>query len=123
MQSCVLQRELNRINMAARFYDLLRGNFLTNQDAFKNWKFILFVTGLALVMIYTGHHFESKVHYIGQLNDDVSELRSEYVDGQRRLMFLQMESTVASRLKTKGIAPATDPPHKIIVQKKTNAND
>jgi len=109
--------------MAAKFYDILRGNFLTNRDALKNWKFILFVTGLALVMIYTGHSFESKVHYIGQLNDRVSELRSEYVDGQRKLMFLQMESTVASRLKTKGIAPATEPPYKVIVKKKENGND
>jgi len=109
--------------MAAKFYDILRGNFLTNQDAFKNWKFILFVTGLALVMIFTGHSFESKVHYIGELNDNVSELRSEYVDGQRQLMFLQMESTVASRLKNTGIAPAKEPPNKIIVQTNKNVND
>ncbi|KQC32814.1 MULTISPECIES: FtsL-like putative cell division protein [Nonlabens] len=101
--------------MAAQFYDILRGNFLTNRDALKNWKFILFVTGLALIMIYTGHNFESKVHYIGQLNDEVSELRSQYVDGQRQLMFLQMESTVASRLKETGIAPAKEPPYKLII--------
>ncbi len=109
--------------MAATFYNILRGNFLTNQDAFKNWKFILFVTGLALIMIYTGHSFESKVHYIGQLNDQVSELRSEYVDGQRQLMFLQMESTVASRLKTSGIAPAKEPPHKIIINTAVHGDD
>ncbi len=109
--------------MAAKFYDILRGSFLTNQDAFKNWKFILFVTGLALVMIYTGHSFESKVHYMGQLNDQVSELRSEYVDGQRQLMFLQMESTVASRLKNTGIAPAKEPPHKVIINTQGNGDD
>ncbi|WP_231959450.1 FtsL-like putative cell division protein [Nonlabens sp. Hel1_33_55] len=117
-----MQKELIKNNMAAKFYDILRGNFLTNRDALKNWKFILFVTGLALIMIFTGHNFESKVHYIGQLNDDVSELRSQYVDGQRQLMFLQMESTVASRLKETGIAPAKEPPYKLIINKQ-DAND
>jgi hypothetical protein len=109
--------------MAAKFYDLLRGGFLTNQDAFKNWKFMLFATGLALFMIWTGHKFESKVHYMGQLSDDVNELRSQYVDGQRKLMFLQMESTVASRLKATGIAPPQEPPYKIIVSKNANGNN
>ena len=117
MQSCALQKGWNRFNMANQVYDILRGNFLTNKDALKNWKFILFVTGLALVMIFTGHSFESKVHYMGQLNDEVSELRSEYVDGQRSLMFLQMESTVAGRLTNTGIAPASEPPNKIIIHR------
>ncbi len=84
---------------------------------------MLFATGLALFMIWTGHRFESKVHYMGQLNDDVNELRSEYVDGQRRLMFLQMESTVASRLKETGIAPPKEPPYKLIVANNTDANN
>ncbi|MEP6278532.1 MAG: FtsL-like putative cell division protein, partial [Nonlabens ulvanivorans] len=27
--------------MAAKVYDILKGSFLTNDDAFKNWRFIL----------------------------------------------------------------------------------
>jgi len=107
--------------MASKVYDILKGSFLTNDDAFKNWRFIVFVVLLSIVMIYTGHSFEKKVHYIGELAEHENELRSQYVDGQRELMFLQMESTVANKLKNRGVAPAKNPPQKIII--KTNTSD
>jgi ABC-type transport system involved in cytochrome bd biosynthesis fused ATPase/permease subunit len=109
--------------MAARFYDILRGGFLTNDDALKNWRFMLFAAFLALVMIYTGHSLDRKSHYMSELNDQVNELRSQYVEGQRELMFLQMESTVASRLRSTGIAPAQDPPQKIIIKNNDDGNN
>ncbi len=109
--------------MASKIFDILKGTFLTSDDAFKNWRFILFVVSLSIIMIYTGHSFEKKVHYIGQLAEYENELRSQYVDGQRELMFLQMESTVASKLKSRGIAPAKNPPQKIIIKSTTPDGD
>ena len=108
--------------MAAKVYDFFKGSFLTNEDAFKNWRFILFAAFLAMVMIYTGHSFEKKIHYMAQLTDQVSELRSEYMDGQRQLMFLEMESQVAQNLKETGLGPAEHPPVKIIVSSKNQTN-
>lgn len=105
--------------MASKVLDILKGSFLTSDDAFKNWRFIIFAVALSIVMIYTGHRFESKVHYIGELAERENELRSQYVDGQRELMFLQMESTIASKLKNRGIAPAKNPPQKIIINSTT----
>ncbi|MGB5982949.1 MAG: FtsL-like putative cell division protein [Nonlabens sp.] len=102
--------------MATRVYDFLKGSFLTNDDAFKNWRFILFAASLAMVMIFTGHSFEKKVHRMARLTDKVNELRSEYMDGQRQLMFLEMESQVAQNLKGTGLGPAEHPPLKIIVK-------
>lgn len=103
--------------MATKVYDILKGSFLTNDDAFKNWRFILFAAFLAMIMIYTGHSFEKKVHYMAQLTDEVSALRSEYMDGQQQLMFLEMESAVAKNLEGTGIAPPAHPPLKIVVAK------
>lgn len=77
---------------------------------------MLFAAVLALIMIYSNHSLESKVHKIGQLSELESELRSQFVDGQRELMFLQMESTIAAKLKSRGIAPAKNPPQKIIIK-------
>lgn len=102
--------------MASKVFDILKGTFLTSDDAFKNWRFIIFAAGLSVGMIYTGHEFEKKVHYIGELAERENELRSQFVDGQRELMFLQMESTIASKLKKRGIAPAKNPPQKIIIK-------
>jgi hypothetical protein len=106
--------------MAAKVYDILKGSFLTNDDAFKNWRFILFAAVLAIFMIYTGHSFEKKVHYMAQLTDEVSALRSEYMDGQQQLMFLEMESAVAKNLAGTGIAPPAHPPLKIVVVSTNN---
>ncbi|AZQ45087.1 FtsL-like putative cell division protein [Nonlabens ponticola] len=109
--------------MANRFTNILRGSFLTNDDALKNWKFMLFSAMLALIMIYSGHSLERKSHYISQLNEEVNELRSQYVEGQRELMFLQMESTIASNLKPTGIKPPSSPPQKITVKSQQDGND
>jgi type II secretory pathway component PulL len=105
--------------MAFKVYDILRGSFLTNEDSLKNWRFILFIAGLALVMIYSNHSLERKVFEIGKMSQQENELRSQYVDGQRKLMFLQMESTIAKKLKDRGVAPAKNPPEKLVVIKES----
>ncbi len=109
--------------MASKIYDILRGSWLTNEDSFKNWRLILFAALLALVMIYSNHSLERKVHEIGQLAEQEKELHSQHTDLQRELMFLQMESTIATKLKDRGIAPAKNPPQKIIIKNTTNGND
>jgi len=109
--------------MASKVHDILRGSWLTNEDSFKNWRLILFVALLALIMIYSNHTLERKVHDINELSELENELRSQFVDGQRELMFLQMESTIASKLKDRGIAPAKNPPQKIIIKNTTDGNN
>ncbi len=109
--------------MASRVYNILRGRFLTDDDAFKNWRFIAFVTLLAMIMIYTGHSLEKKVFYMAQLTDQANELRSEYMDGQKKLMFLQRESEVVKNLKETDIKPAKNPPQKIVVAGVDNKMD
>lgn len=104
----------------ATVVDILKGTFLTSDTAFKNWRFIIFVTVLSLLMVYTSHSFEKKVHTIAALSSEVNELRSEYVDGQRRLMHLQMESTIAGKLEETGVKPPVDPPQKIIINPSAN---
>jgi len=101
-------------------YDILKGTFLTSDNALRNWRFIIFSTLLALGMIYTSHSLERKTHRIAKLSGEVKELRSEYVDGQRQLMHLQMESTIAKKLAKRGVVPAQNPPQKIVVNAQAN---
>lgn len=95
--------------------DIFKGTFLTSDTALRNWRFIIFSTVLALTMIYTSHSLERKTHRIAKLSSEVKELRSEYVDGQRQLMHLQMESTIAEKLEKRGVAPSQIPPNKLII--------
>ena len=44
-----------------KVYDLLKGGFLVNEHAIKNWRFIIFVVFLLLFMIRSSHRADSKV--------------------------------------------------------------
>ena len=41
-------------------YDLLRGSFLTDDASLKNWRIILFVVSLFLMMIWSAHSVQAK---------------------------------------------------------------
>ena len=98
-------------------YGILKARFLLDEDAIKNWRFIVFLFLLALLMIANTHRFEQKVFRITELTNQVKELRSEFVDKRSELMKLKMESTVSEEMKERRIFPSQVPPQKIKVKK------
>ncbi|APZ44958.1 S-adenosyl-methyltransferase [Polaribacter reichenbachii] len=96
-------------------YDFLRGSFLTDESAFKNWRIIIFVVLLMLIMIYSAHSSEKKVFEISELNKRKRELRAEYVDTGTILMRMKMESSIREKAKARGLKPSETPPKKIKV--------
>ncbi len=102
--------------MKQTIYDILKGKFLIADDAIKNWRMLLFLSFLAIIMIASSHNAESKVHEIAKLNNEVKELRTQFVDGRTELMQLKMESSVIEKMTVKGIKRPTEPPKKIIVK-------
>lgn len=103
------------------FLNIIKGKFLVSDDALKNWRFIVFLSLLALVMIGSSHTADKKVHQISKLNAEVKELKSEYVDVRMRLMRSRMESKIISSMENKGLQPSTTPPKRIrIITDKEN---
>ncbi len=98
-------------------YDILKAKFLIDDDSMKNWRFIVFLIVLAIIMIANTQRFEQKVFKINELTNEVKELRSEFVDRRSELMKLRMESTVSEKMLAKEIFPSTVPPTKIKVKK------
>ncbi len=98
-------------------YDILKARFLIEDDSIKNWRFIVFLIILAIIMIANTQSFEKKVFKINELTNQVKELRSEFVDRRSELMKLKMESTVSEKMAEKQIFPSTVPPTKIKVKK------
>ncbi|MEQ6125303.1 FtsL-like putative cell division protein [Pseudotenacibaculum sp. MALMAid0570] len=96
-------------------YDLLRGSFLTNDSAFKNWRMIIFIVALLLIMISNAHNADKKVLKISELNKLKRELRAEYIDTQTTLMRMKMESNIRQKAKKMGLQPAKTPPKRIKV--------
>lgn len=103
--------------MKGGVFGILKARFLINDDAVKNWRFIVFIILLAILMIANTQRYEQKVFEIAKLNNEVKELRSEFVDRRSELMKLKMESTISDKMLDKQIFPSTVPPVKIEVKK------
>tara|TARA_R110000751_G_scaffold295666_2_gene404184 strand:- start:71127 stop:71453 length:327 start_codon:yes stop_codon:yes gene_type:complete len=95
------------------FYNIIKGKFLVSDDALKNWRFIIFLSVLALIMIGSSHSTDKKVHKISKLNAQVKELKSEYVDVRMLLMQARMESKIIAAMESHGLQPSTTPPKRI----------
>lgn len=108
----------DRVGMKKSINSILRGKFLISDNSFKNWRLILFLSFLAVIMIASSHSADRKVYKIAKLNEDVKELRSAFVEGRSKLMKLKMESSVIKKLADKGLSPSEIPPKKIKVTTK-----
>ncbi len=97
-------------------YNILKGKFLVDEDAKKNWGFIIFLTVLALLMITSSHQIDTKVQKISTLNKDMRRLRSQFVASRSDLMKLKMESSISKRLAENGLYISQTPPQKIKVR-------
>lgn len=102
--------------MKKSIYNILKGTFLVSDDSFKNWRFIIFISGLAIIMIASSHSADKKVYQMARLKNEVKEKRSEFVDGRSKLMKLKMESVVLRKMQNKGITASVIPPKKIKVK-------
>lgn len=98
--------------------DILKGKFLVSGDAPKNWLFIIFASGLATIMIASSHSADNKVHQVAALNEEVKELKNEFVDMRSDVQRLKLESTITEYVQDEGLYPSEVPPKKIKV--KTN---
>lgn len=109
--------------MKSGIYNVLKARFLVDEDANKNWGFILFVVFLAIIMIANANRYERKSFAIKALEGEVKELRSEFVDRRSELMELKLESTIEKKMIEKEIKPSSVPPVKIkvkVIQPKKN---
>jgi len=105
--------------MGKSINDILRGKFLVSDDAFKNWRVIIFISFLAIIMIASSHSADQKVYKIARMKDEVKELRSAFVDGRSKLMRLKMESSIIEKVAAEGIVISEIPPRKIKVKSNT----
>ena len=94
-------------------YDILKGRFLTDDGSFNNWRILIFVVVLLLVMISSSHRLDAKVVKIAALNSEKRALRAEDFDTSTTLTKMRLESTIRKKVKVKGLFPAEKPPQKI----------
>lgn len=97
-------------------YGFLKGSFLVEDGAFRNWRFILFVVALLLVMITSSHQSDKKVLEIAQLKKELKEKREEFVDTRSIVMKKKLESTIRKEVAHLSLLPSETPPQVIKVK-------
>lgn len=99
-----------------KILSILNIEFLIKEDAFRNWRMILFVSVLAIIMISSGHSADRKIFKIADLNSEIRLLKSDFIKGKKTLLILRKETFITQILSTRGIGPASTPPIKIIFE-------
>ncbi len=94
-------------------YSALEGKYLMNDDAFKNWRFVLFIVMLILLMISSAHSIDRKVMKIAALSKEIRELRAIFVDNRSQLVKIKLESNIKKNVEYLGLEPSRVPPKQI----------
>lgn len=94
--------------------DILKGKFLVDNSSLHHWRFVIFLAVLAFVSILSSHRADKKVVEIKRLQNQVSNLKSEYAFIHEKLMQSQMRSHVAEVVAKDSIATANVQPYKIV---------
>ena len=90
-------------------------DFLVKDNSSKNWKLILFISTLAVIMISSGHSADKKIFRISSLNTSIKSLKSDFIQIKEELLILKKESSITQKLLSRGVVPASLPPIKIIL--------
>jgi len=98
-------------------WSIIKAEYLTNENATKNWSFILMLLVMGVVIINLSHSADAKVKEISKLKSEVKALRSEYVELKMNVSKKKTATGVREKVKDQGFVFPKKPPVKIIVKK------
>ena len=103
-----------RKNMS-KINKIVLGNFLIEEGSLRNWRFVIFLFTMAILMIFSSHSVDKKIISISDFKNEISVLESKFLENRKKVMKLKMESNVALLMKERKIKTSNKPPKKIII--------
>jgi len=100
------------------FKDYMGVGAISAKLILQNLPYVLFIGFLLLIYIANAHYAEKKVREIQKLEDEVKELRWQYISYKTELMYNSKRSEVLKGVKQKGLKPIKGKPKKIEVAQK-----
>ena len=79
----------------------------------KNIPFFLFLSVLAIVYIYNGHHAEKSIKDMNKISRELKHLQYEYKMVRSEWMFMTKQSEVVQAVKPFGLQEITAPPDEL----------
>lgn len=96
--------------LAKALSSVFSGTFLTSESSLKHVPFILFLALIAILYIANGYYADDKIREVNKINNELKELRSEYISTKSDLMFVSKQSEVAKAAEPLGIKEPIVPP-------------
>jgi hypothetical protein len=96
-------------------HSILDGTFLTKDKFMRAMPFIVFLMALGVLYISNIFNVERTKRQIDNLEEELRELRYEYISSRSKLMYESKPSEIVIKLKETGIGESLDPPRKIMV--------
>ena len=93
----------------------ITGKILIQTDVLKHAPFFIFLFVIALIYIGNGYYAEDSVRRAQGLENELKELRSEYIYTKSELMFSSKQSEVAQVVGELGLKESVVPPKKIVI--------
>lgn len=96
---------------------VVSGNFLSQEATIKNFPFVFFLSFLAICYIANGYYADDQVRKVNSLNNEIKELRTQYIVVKDSLVIKSKQTEVAKALAVQqtGIVESVVPPKKILV--------
>ncbi len=102
---------------ASRFFtELLDGSLLTRKTTPDLFPFIIYVSCLALFLIFNTYYAEKKAREADQLRREMTALRINYINTKSQYMYLTGRSELAQQLRGRGFIEPVEPPGIIVQQ-------
>jgi hypothetical protein len=92
---------------------ILNGTFLTRESVLGNMSFILFASFLMICYISYGYFTERTVRDLQRVDQELKELRSEYITIRSELEKTEQQSKVAQNISALGLKETLEPPRKL----------
>jgi hypothetical protein len=99
------------------FSSFFSGNFLSHEKIVSNMPYVFFLTFLAILYIANGYYTEKTIKQLYKTNNEIKELRSEYISNKSDLELIKQQSHVAFSIKSLELKESLSPPNKIIIKK------
>jgi len=106
---------VTRKSVGKSVHSLLDGTFLTKGRFIHAMPFIIFLMILGIIYISNIFHVERTKRQLDNLEEELRELRYEYITSRSKLMYESKPSEIVIKLKETGISETMVPPKKIIV--------
>ncbi len=95
---------------------ILGGYFLVREGTTKQLPFLLFIAFLAVIYIGNTYYAEKIIRQNEELQNELKELKFEYINTKSKLMQKSRQSEIAKSLAGRGIKESTVPPKKIYLK-------